>query len=332
MSREKTSVPPARNPMWLSLRAISSASSAANRRRICSSALGGTIKSAVDPPFAGTSILARRCPLVATMRMWSGRSSQSTPFRIGRLSSVDAANATCPTSLCTTPAAAFHAPSNLTAGNEGNSSRGSPSNLNLDRPHSMPTRDSPAAVMRTGPEGSSRAMSTSFLAGSVTAPSASTSAGTVVLTAMSRSVPERRRPCFVTSTRTFARTGSVVFAGIAAATALSPSCSCSRVIVNFIRSAASPSVEIVNVRIYYLYLIELLVVVVVDGEMWVIRANVRAARRTARPPHCGRGVGTVGNPPSFPTAPRRVHTGPHISAHMLARVRTTLDAPFRRAP
>src|SRR2546421_4553091 len=316
MSREKTSVPPARNPMWLSLRAMSSASSAANRRRICSNALGGTIKSAVDPPSAGTSILARRCPLVATMRMWSGRSSQSTPFKIGRLSSVDAAKATWPTSLCTPPAAAFHAPSNLTAGNDGNSSRGNPSSLNLDRPHSMATRDSPGAVNRTGPDGNSRAMSTSFLAGSVTAPSASTSAGTVVATAMSRSVPERRRPCLATSTSTFARTGRVVFAGIAAATALSPSCSCSRVIVNFIRAAASPAVEIVNVRIYYLYLIELLVVVVEDGEMLVIRANVRVAHRTARPPGCGRGVGTVGNRPSFPTPPRHVHTGPHLPAHM----------------
>src|SRR5205814_380257 len=147
--------------MWLSLRAISSASSAANSRRICSSALGGTIRSAVEPPLAGTSILASRCPLVATMRMWSGRSSHSTPFRIGRLSSVEAAKATCPTSLCTTPASAFHAPSNLTAGNDGNSSRGSPRSLNFERPHSIATRDSPAAVNRTGPEGSSRAMSTS---------------------------------------------------------------------------------------------------------------------------------------------------------------------------
>ena len=78
-------------------------------------------------------------------------------------------------------------------------------------------------------------MSTSFLAGSVTAPSTSTSAGTVVLTAMSRSVPESRRPGFAASTNTLARTGSVVLAGIAAATAIKPSCSCSRVIVNFMR-------------------------------------------------------------------------------------------------
>jgi len=98
----------------------------------------------------------------------------------------------------------------------------------------MATRDSPAAVNRTGPEGSSRAMSTSFFAGKVTAPSASTSAGTTVVTAMSKSVPDRRRPCFVTSTRTLASTGRVVLAGMAAATALSPSCSCSRVMVNFI--------------------------------------------------------------------------------------------------
>src|SRR5213595_2543946 len=52
-------------------------------------------------------------------------------------------------------------------------------------------------------------------------------------------LPEERTPCFVASSSTFARTGSVVLAGIAAATAPNPSCSCSRVIVNFIRRAAS---------------------------------------------------------------------------------------------
>src|SRR5206468_1509064 len=298
--------------MWLSLRAISSASSAANRRRICSSALGGTIKSAVDPPLAGTSILARRCPLVATMRMWSGRSSHITPFRIGRLSSVDAANATCPTSLCTTPAAAFHAPSNLTAGNDGNSSRGSPSSLNLDRPHSMPTRDSPAAVMRTGPEGSSRAMSTSFLAGRVTAPSASTSAGTVVVTAMSRSVPDRRRPCLVTSTRTLASTGRVVLAGIAAATPPSPSCSCSRVIVNFIRPQPSPILWTKNLLLYYDR---------TTSSSSRGRGNVGGRRNpmpcdaTRLPPSCRPSVGTVGIP-GFPHISVRF---PHPPTPLVAR-------------
>src|SRR2546425_7900154 len=130
--------------------------------------------------------------------MRSGRSSQRTPFRIGRLSSVDAANATWPTSLWTTPAAAFHAFSNFTAGNDGYSSRGSPSSLNLERPDSIETRASPAVVTRTGPDGSSRAISTSFLAGRVTAPSASTSAGTVGPTATSRSGPAQPQPpaCF----------------------------------------------------------------------------------------------------------------------------------------
>src|SRR3989442_4040569 len=225
------------------------------------------------------------------MRIRSGRSSHNTPFRIGRLSSVDAANATCPTSLCTTPAGAFHAPSNFTAGNDGNSSRGRPSSLNFDRPHSIPTRASPAAVTRTGPEGSSRAMSTSFLAGRVTAPSASTSAGTVVLTAMSRSVPERRTPCLVASTRTLARTGSVVLAGIAAATALKPSCSCSRVIVNFICAFASPRCR---VRIYCYPTIELLVVVVEAGEMLGNRLR-RARRVRVLVPHASDpNVGSVG--------------------------------------
>ena len=67
-----------------------------NSLRICSSALGGTIRSAWAPPAVavGTSILASRWPLVATIRMRSGLSSHSTPLRIGRLSSVLAAKAT----------------------------------------------------------------------------------------------------------------------------------------------------------------------------------------------------------------------------------------------
>src|SRR5881397_1388243 len=108
-----------------------------------------------------------------------------------------------------------------------------------------------ARELPSGPAGSSRAMSTSFFAGRVTAPSASTSAGTVVVTAMSRSVPERRRPCLVTSTRTLASTGRVVLAGIAAATPPSPSCSCSRVIVNFIRPQPSPILWTKNLLLYY---------------------------------------------------------------------------------
>jgi len=91
--------------------------------------------------------------------------------------------------------------------------------------------------MRTDAAGSSRAISESFFAGRVMAPSSSTSAGTVVLTAMSRSVPERRMPSFLASSRMFDSTGSVVFAGTLETTARRPSCSFSRVIVNFIRSS-----------------------------------------------------------------------------------------------
>ena len=81
--------------------------------------------------------------------------------------------------------------------------------------------------------GSSRTISTSLRAGSVIAPSWSTDADTVVLTAMSRSVPERRMPSFVASSRMLDRIGSVVLAGTLAATATRPSWSCSRVIVSF---------------------------------------------------------------------------------------------------
>ena len=179
--------------------------------------------------------------MVATIRIRSLRSSHSTPFRIGRLSSVETANATCPMSLCRSLAGAFQAPSNFTAGNEGNSSRGSPRRRNLLLPHSTCARCSPADVTRTGEPGSSRAISDSFFAGSVSAPSSSTSAGTVVETAMSRSVPERRMPSLVASIRMLESTGSVVFVGMLETTARSPSWSFSRVIVNFIQSSLDAS-------------------------------------------------------------------------------------------
>ena len=67
----------------------------------------------------GTSIRASRWPLVATMRIRSGRSSQSTPLRIGRLSSVLAAKATWAMSFCRSLAGARQPPSNLTAGKGG---------------------------------------------------------------------------------------------------------------------------------------------------------------------------------------------------------------------
>src|SRR6266481_2272691 len=314
--------------MWLSLRAISRASSAANSRRICSSALGGTIRSAVEPPCAGTSILASRCPLVATMRMWSGRSSHSTPFRIGRLSSVEAAKATCPTSLCTTPAAAFHAPSNLTAGKDGNSSRGNPSSLNFERPHSIATRDSPAAVNRTGPEGSSRAMSTSFFAGRVTAPSASTSAGTVrdrdvqvsagepqaLLRHFDQNVGEHREGRLGRDRRR--DTAQSLLQLLSRDRELHPS--------------RRPFLEVCGVRLYYSTRIELLVVVVEGGEMLAVGLT-GAQRSDSRPavvqPRCG-DCWYPGLSPQLRPLPTPAHT---TRSRMLVTVRTTPDAPFRRA-
>ena len=177
--------------------------------------------------------------MVATIRIRSLRSSHSTPLRMGRLSSLETAKATWPISLCSSLAGAFQAPSNFTCGNDGNSSRGNPSSRNRLLPHSSCIRCSPAELRRTDADGSSRAMSESFLAGSVIAPSSSTSAATVVATAMSRSVPENRMPSFRASIRMLERTGSVVFVGTAETTARSPSCSFSRVMVNFIRSSKS---------------------------------------------------------------------------------------------
>ena len=105
------------------------------------------------------------------MRIRSGRSSQSTPLRMGRLSSVLAAKATWVISFWRSLAGARQPPSNLTPGKAGNSSRGKPSSRNLERPHSMVTRCSPEAVSRMAALGSSRTISTSFRAGRVIAPS-----------------------------------------------------------------------------------------------------------------------------------------------------------------
>jgi hypothetical protein len=60
---------------------------------------------------------------------------------------------------------------------------------------------------------------------------------------MSRSVPESRIPFSVVSIRIFARTGRVVFAGILAATALSPSWSFSREMVKRIRTPQNVEVD-----------------------------------------------------------------------------------------
>src|SRR3954469_8084192 len=60
---------------------------------------------------------------------------------------------------------------------------------------------------------------------------------------MSRSVPERRMPSLVASSRIFERIGSVVLAGTLAATATSPSWSCSRVIVSFMPVLATLSLD-----------------------------------------------------------------------------------------
>ena len=135
-------------------------------------------------------------------------------------------------SFCSSPERMRQLSLKRTAGNDGNSSRGRPRILKCDRPQSSVTRCSPTAAIFTGDGGSSRAISLSFFAGIVIAPDVSMSAATSVLTAMSRSVPERRMPFSVVSTRMLASTGSVVFAGIVAVTAVRPSCNFSREIVN----------------------------------------------------------------------------------------------------
>ena len=137
----------------------------------------------------------------------SGFSSQSTPFRIGRLSSVLTANDVCEISFCRSPERIRQLSSNRTTGKLGNSSRGRPRILKCERPQSSVTRCSPAAAIFTGDGGSSRAISLSFLAGIVIAPVVSTSARTSVLTAISRSVPESRIPLSVVSDQDIRQNG-----------------------------------------------------------------------------------------------------------------------------
>ena len=191
-------------------------------------------------PANGMSIFANRCPLVATMRIRLGRSSHNTPLRIGRLSSVETAKAVCVMSFWRSPDLMRQASMKRTAGNVGNSSRGMPFSRKRDCPHSSVIRCSPDPDTLTGDGSSSRAISLSFLAGTVTAPATSTSAVTSVLTAISRSVPESRMPRSVVSMRMFARTGRVVLDGMLAATAPSPSCSFSREIVKRIPTPGFP--------------------------------------------------------------------------------------------
>ncbi len=157
-------------------------------------------------------------------------------------------------SLWSSLAATVQPPAKLTVGKAGNSSRGSPRSLNFDLPHSSVTRCSPEAVKRMLELGSSRTISTSFRAGRVMAPSWSTLADTVVLTAMSRSVPEIRSPSLVASSRILASTGSVVLAGTLAATATRPSWNCSRVIVNFIPSPTSRCAACKQYWYFYRYI------------------------------------------------------------------------------
>ncbi len=81
--------------------------------------------------------MANRWPLVATIVVDSGRSCHSTPFSIGRLSSVDAANAVCEISSWMAAADIFHDSEKSTSGKLGNSPSGSPYRRNRLRPHSI---------------------------------------------------------------------------------------------------------------------------------------------------------------------------------------------------
>ncbi len=199
------------------------------------------MKSALGAPDdeAGTPMRANRCPFVATIRILPSRSSQSTPLRIGRLSSVEAANAVWWMSDWRSEPATCHPPSKDTSGRVGNSSAGKPFSLKRLCPQ-LSSIWSPRVETATGWSGSSRAISWSFFPGAVMFPCSVTSAGTFTRTATSRSVPLIQTPSSAASNRIFERTGRVVLVGMLAETAARPSCRFFRVIVKFIRPPLVP--------------------------------------------------------------------------------------------
>src|SRR2546430_5974914 len=77
--------------------------------------------------------------------------------------------------------------------------------------------------------------------------------------------------------------------------------------------------------------IEILVVIVERGEMFANRANPWAGRASRSREHLTQMLGLLVSG-RFPTLPARSHTHQHGPSHMLARVRTTLGVPSRRAP
>ena len=166
----------------------------------------------------------------------------------------------------------FQPPSNFTAGKAGNSSRGSPSSLNLERPHSIFTRCSPDGHHPDRPRWAARSRSRSasgrksdraFLIhrcrddradGNVEIGTGETKP---VLGCLDQDVGQDRK-------RGLGRD--------AGSDRARPSCSCSRVIVNFIRSSA---VLKINTVLY----IKILVAVVEGLEMWSVPAR-RSMPRT----------------------------------------------------
>ena len=151
------------------------------------------------------------------MRIMSGLSSHSTPLRIGRLSSVDTANDVCEISFWRSPDRMRQLSLKRTFGNAGNSSRGSPRILKCVRPQSSVTRCSPVASNAHGRRRQ--------LARDLAELLRRNRDGTRRLDVgrdLGASPRYRDRcrtaecPCSVASTRMFASTGSVVFAGMLA--------------------------------------------------------------------------------------------------------------------
>src|SRR5207249_8820710 len=73
-----------------------------------------------------------------------------------------------------------------------------------------------------------------------------------------------------------------------------------------------PFPEFCGVRLYYSTRIELLVVVVEDGEMWVVGLNWCPAQQLASRRHAARLLGLLVSR-AFPTSPCASHTRPHRS-------------------
>jgi hypothetical protein len=156
----------------------------------------------------GRSRIARRYESVATSRRPVASAARSTPVRIGRASSLDAARTTCDSAVASSALAKVTG-SPPGSAIRGNSSAGSTRRLNSERPAEM-RASSASTSTSTLPAGRARTMSDANRPGRTTTPSPLPETAISTEMVSSRSVPVSRSWSPLSSTRTPDRTGSDV--------------------------------------------------------------------------------------------------------------------------